>query len=364
MNFLLHSYSILFILSILSIVAALNATKTYCLPSSPCFPSPQDLQKFNTSVGGRLIKTVPYGAVCYEGSYDEEACRELLLRKAEAGFRLRLPGALMSANWEMDGEEGCPVPVPLNESVGAVGPVKGKCELGGMSSYIVNASCPLDVAKTVNFAAKWKLRFRVKNTGHDATGRSAGKGTFAVWTHYMNRMVWHDTFTLPGPRKSCGKTKFSRVIEAGPGVLTQALNEFAWKHGAVVVGAFCPSVGITGGWLLGGGLGWFSPVYGMGVDNVLMFEVVTADGRIRRVNKCQEEDLFWALRGGGGAFGVMTRVWYQAHPEPQGVGYFVGQVDCKGNGTAFAEAVGRMVDLQVPLRGQGHTVRLPPLPCS
>jgi hypothetical protein len=91
--------------------------------------------------------------------------------------------------------------------------------------------------------------------------------------------------------------------------------------GVVVVGGSCPSVGAAGGWVLGGGHSSLSPQYGLGVDSkhipnftisswshmvsdVLEFEIVTPDGNVRTANKYQEEDLFWALRGGGPGFGV------------------------------------------------------------
>ena len=75
-------------------------------------------------------------------------------------------------------------------------------------------------------------------------------------------------------------------------------------HGVVVVSGAARTVGAAGGWILGGGHSAISPQYGLGVDNVLQFEVVTPDGQLRTANACQEKDLFWALRGGGAGFGV------------------------------------------------------------
>ena len=73
-----------------------------------------------------------------------------------------------------------------------------------------------------------------------------------------------------------------------------------------------------GGWLQGGGHGTLSPRYGLGVDNVLEIEIVTADGQLRTVNAYSSPDLFWALRGGGGGtWGVVTQATFKAYPSEQ-----------------------------------------------
>ncbi|CAG8760219.1 9747_t:CDS:2, partial [Acaulospora colombiana] len=86
------------------------------------------------------------------------------------------------------------------------------------------------------------------------------------------------------------------------------------EHSVVVVGGGSYSVGAAGGWILGGGHSSLSPQYGLGVDNVVQFEVVTPDGELRTVNAYKNKDLFWALRGGGPGFGVVTKVTYRTHP--------------------------------------------------
>lgn len=74
-------------------------------------------------------------------------------------------------------------------------------------------------------------------------------------------------------------------------------------------------MGVVGGWLQGGGHGALTPRYGLGVDNVVEVEVVTVDGQVRTANLCQNSDLFWALRGGGGGtWGVVTKATFLAHP--------------------------------------------------
>lgn len=103
----------------------------------------------------------------------------------------------------------------------------------------------------------------------------------------------------------------------------------------MVPGGNCPSIGIAGGWVQGGGNGLLSPSFGMGSDNVLQYKVVcalivfssryfisncflkvTADGKLRIANRCRNKDLFWALRGGGGGtYGVVVETVLRTYPE-------------------------------------------------
>ena len=91
------------------------------------------------------------------------------------------------------------------------------------------------------------------------------------------------------------------------------LNRAAHAHGLATTGGVVSSTGIAG-LTLGGGEGWLMGRYGMTVDNLLAVELVTADGDVLAVNDQHDPDLFWALRGGGGNFGVATAFEYRAHP--------------------------------------------------
>lgn len=87
------------------------------------------------------------------------------------------------------------------------------------------------------------------------------------------------------------------------------------KHNVVVVGGAARSVGAAGGWVQGGGHSPLGGMYGMGVDNVFQFQVVKANGKVVIANKCKNNDLFWALRGGGGGtWGIALKITYKTHP--------------------------------------------------
>ena len=93
----------------------------------------------------------------------------------------------------------------------------------------------------------------------------------------------------------------------------------AYDNNVVVVGGNAQSVGAAGGYMQGGGHGSLGPKYGLAVDNVLEVDVVISNGTLITANKCHNSDLFWAIRGGGGGtYGIVTRVVYKAHDPAEG----------------------------------------------
>jgi FAD/FMN-containing dehydrogenase len=115
----------------------------------------------------------------------------------------------------------------------------------------------------------------------------------------------------------------TRRARAHGGVTWAELNRETQAHGLATTGGVVSSTGIAG-LTLGGGLGWLMGKYGMTVDNLRSVEMVTADGRILSANEEEHEDLFWAVRGGGGNFGVVTSFEFDLHPVgPSVTGGFV-----------------------------------------
>jgi hypothetical protein len=140
--------------------------------------------------------------------------------------------------------------------------------------------------------------------------RNSGKGTLSLWTHNLQHMEYRNSFVPQGCKDDVG-----RVMIVGAGTPSGDAHVFADKHDSVILGPYSPSVAVSAGWLLGGGHGVLGPVYGMGADRVVEFQIVTPDGKQRIVNACQNPDLFFALRGGGGSsFGVVLSATHSVIP--------------------------------------------------
>jgi hypothetical protein len=147
-----------------------------------------------------------------------------------------------------------------------------------------------DVAKTVRFAAEHDLRVAAQSTGHGAVALSSLDDTILIKTERM-RGVEVD----PDARTA--------RVEAG--VLVLELSQAAQAHGLSSLPGSSPDVGVTG-YTLGGGLSWLGRRYGFACNRVRAIELVGADGEPRTVDGENDPDLFWALRGGGGDFAVVT----------------------------------------------------------
>ncbi|MCB0411224.1 MAG: FAD-binding protein, partial [Bdellovibrionales bacterium] len=133
--------------------------------------------------------------------------------------------------------------------------------------------------------------------------------------------------------------KFNAVsVEAGTRWL-EAYHQVTGKNGRYVQGGGCTTVGAAGGFLQGGGFGSWSKKFGTAAANLLEVEVVTADGKILVANSCQNQDLFWALRGGGGGtFGVVTKATMRTHPLPKFFGWLNGTIKAKSD-EAYRELI-------------------------
>src|SRR5204862_1657355 len=129
----------------------------------------------------------------------------------------------------------------------------------------------------------------------------------------------HDAFVPRG----CAPTQAgSPAVSVGAGTRwIEAYEEVTGKHGRYVQGGGCTSVGAAGGFMQGGGFGSWSKKFGIAAASMLEAEIVTAEGKVLVANACQNQDLFWALRGGGGGtFGIVTHVTLETHPLPAVLG--------------------------------------------
>jgi FAD/FMN-containing dehydrogenase len=155
-----------------------------------------------------------------------------------------------------------------------------------------------DVADAVNLARKLGLEVAVRGGGHNVAGRATIDGGLMIDL---------------APMKGIYVDPKTRRAQAQGGVTWAELNRETQLHGLAVTGGIVSSTGIAG-LTLGGGLGWLMGKYGLALDNLCSVELVTAEGKVWRASKDEEPDLFWAVRGGGGNFGVVTSFEYQLHP--------------------------------------------------
>jgi FAD/FMN-containing dehydrogenase len=192
------------------------------------------------------------------------------------------------------------------------------------SPWAVAALTADDVAVAVRFANDHGVRIAVKGTGHDYLGRSSAPDSLLVWTHHMREVVVHDAFEISG---GGGTRAPVPAITVGAGTRWLEAYVEATARSRYVQGGGCTSVGAAGGFTQGGGFGSFSRRFGTAAGNVLEIEVVTADGEVRIANEVQHPDLFWALRGGGGGtFGVVTKMTLRTHPMPETFGAAIGTI--------------------------------------
>jgi FAD/FMN-containing dehydrogenase len=164
-----------------------------------------------------------------------------------------------------------------------------------------------DVSKAIRFAREHGLEIAVRSGGHDVLGQSTTAGGLLVDMGSMRRI---------------DVSANEPVVRIEAGVLAGQLNNTLQDHGLAVPLGCHPGVGVAG-LTLGGGLGWLLGRYGATCDNVLAMDVITAEGREVRVSADIEPQLFWALRGGGGNFGVVTAIEFQTHPVGEVVRGFV-----------------------------------------
>jgi FAD/FMN-containing dehydrogenase len=283
-------------------------------PGDPGWPSDAAWEELNRQVEGRLMKVQSPLIACVD-TPSSAAC-------AQTFKELKNPYYL--------GDE-----VGLTQSLGWVGAWTSK-----PSVYAVAAKETADVVAAVNFARKNNLRLVVKGGGHSYQGTSNAAGSLLVWTRQMNSVVMHDAFVAAGC-EGRAEPQPAVSIEAGA-IWGHVYNEATTKRGRYVQGGGCLTVGVAG-LILGGGFGSYSKAYGMAGANLLEAEIVTADGEVRIVNACSNPDLFWALKGGGGGFGVVTRVTLRTHPLPEFFGGVFGTIKAASD-DAYRRLITKIVE--------------------
>ncbi|KAF2471938.1 FAD-binding domain-containing protein [Lindgomyces ingoldianus] len=277
--------------------------KCKCYSDNKCWPTGAQWAALNTTVSGALRIARPPGAVCHNNignmsTYDASKCSEITAKWTDEQTMTDDPIANL---WPFYTNNTClPTTNPSDP-----------CTQGFYGEYVIIATKKEHIKIGVDFARDHNLRLIIRNTGHDFMGRSTGYGSLIINTHSFKDATFIKKYTGPGDWTGSAAT-------VGVGVQGRELyrQAFAQDPKVVIVGGECPTVGWAGGYVQGGGHGPLSTIYGMGADNVLSFDAITAKGEYVTANAEKNPDLFWALKGGGpSTFAVLTSVTVKTFPE-------------------------------------------------
>ncbi|KAI1809726.1 FAD-binding domain-containing protein [Poronia punctata] len=270
-------------------------------PGTDSWPSRETWSRLNQTLGGKLLAPTPPAAACHkeQATFDLNLCASIGKEWTDDAFHTENP---ISSMWQQYNNDTC---LPSQDT---------PCSPTGYPAYVVDARSASDVKKGIDFAREHNIRVVVKSTGHDYQGRSQAPGSLSIWVHNMQSRS--DVFKSFRP-KGCNFDIDGTAVTVGGGSQVGNIVDALDKINQTIVGGTSKSVSV-GGYLTGGGHSVLAQLYGMGADQVLEMEVVTAQGDILVANECQNKDLFWAMRGGGGStFGVMTSVTLKTHPTPK-----------------------------------------------
>ncbi|RHZ64376.1 hypothetical protein CDV55_106315 [Aspergillus turcosus] len=277
------------------------------------------LDGFNETVGGRVQPLTPFSLPCFSNyngtpvARNSAACAVIQANYSDPWARANSPNGYMNNQDEM--WSSIPSDQCLLDSSDPTDPlafVNTTCWQGNVPSYYLEVRSELDVIEAFRFSNCSGQRLVIKNSGHDYLTRSSGNGTLSLWTRNLQSIQYNPAF-VPGGCSRPGLTYNAMTV--GAGVNFDEAYTFAQQHNVTILGGYASTVGVSGGWVQNGGHSIFSPVYGLGVDRVLEFKIVTPDGVYRTANECQNTDLFWALRGGGGGtFGVVLESTHRVEP--------------------------------------------------
>jgi len=270
-----------------------------CLSNNlACWPNTSVWNNFNKSIDGRLISLRPTIQICNGKPPNSTLCTRNQWEGSQ--WRSDQIGAMLHENWE-------------NTSY------SGSYNQGSVPPLGVNATTIEHVQTTIRFASEKNLRLIIKNTGHDYMGRSTAPGSLLLWLHHMKGKKLLQHFS------TCTGEHVMTAIRLDAGVQWGEVYEWLKDYNLTAIGGIARTVGAIGGYLQGGGHGPLSRWKGMAADQVIEFDVVTADGKRQTVNACHNKDLFWALRGGGGGtFAVVLSAVLHVFPSPPTIGIYYG----------------------------------------
>ncbi|ALK98681.1 FAD-linked oxidase [Massilia sp. WF1] len=280
-------------------------------PGGAGWPSAAEWDGLRRATSGRLMPLAPPFAGC---AADAAACAAMREQLKNPYFVGDNPALTQTSGWQ-------------------------DAWLSQPSAYAVAARETADIVAAVNFARTHKLRLVVKGGGHSYKGGSNAPDSLLVWPRAMNEVTVIDAFVPQGGKGS----EAVPAVSVGAGAMwIDAYTAVTTKAGRYVQGGGCTTVGVPG-LVQGGGFGSFSKRYGTAAASLLEAEIVTADGQARIANAYTNPDLFWAIKGGGGgSFGVVTRMTLRTHELPEFFGGVFGEITADSD-AAFKALVARFV---------------------
>ncbi|CAD6445395.1 52aca933-d807-4e70-920e-cdb13b71edbc [Sclerotinia trifoliorum] len=274
----------------------------------------------NQTLNGRLHTSQPFSQPCFSIFEGQPVtpnllqCAEIQQNYTSSSYRSQFYNGFMNNQDEVcftNVTDQCVLNNMLPNDATAFTNVS--CNQGSVSKYYVQVEQVSDVVAALDFSKKTGIRLSIKNSGHDYLSRSSRKGSLALWMKKVSGMSYDASFIPEG----CDSAPVTAITTAA-GVNTNDVYEFAETQNVTFIGGYATTIGVAGGWVQGGGHSVLSPVYGLGIDRVVQYKVVTTDSVFRVANECKNSDLFWALRGGGGGtFGIVMEATHRVEPRIQ-----------------------------------------------
>jgi hypothetical protein len=313
-----------------------TAPKRYCQPGESCWPTPQNITNFRQQIGSNNTSCLglkKFVQADDEAAHNHKTCLPYTGLRPTVG-----PGSDHTCN-STSPDLSC-VRHPFtsgayykhndtNNQFACMTPYQFLTNRNfnneWMPAFVVTAENRTDISAAIIFATTHNLGISVMSTGHDLQDRNAGPGPNSLLirtTCFQDWKVINKTVNT-GDECSSGTTWYDGYAKVGAGLTfgqnfwrnlnnSRGTYALAAESGKETVGGTCASVGIVG-WTLGGGHGWTAPMYGLGVDQLIHVDFVAANGSFLSANHSHNSDFFYAIRGGGGGFGIIYNLHIKLH---------------------------------------------------